>query len=67
MIDDLYIEEHRYEAKLVIFDMSEFDIILGMGCLLQHNLQIDYQQKEILVGQVSDWLVVEFKEIKVMN
>lgn len=37
MIDDLYIEEYGYPTLLIIFDMSGFNIILGMDWLIQYN------------------------------
>lgn len=37
MIDDLYIEESRHPTHLIILDMLEFDIVLGMDWLIQYN------------------------------
>lgn len=41
LVVDLLIDGNSYSAELIIFDMLEFDIILGMDWLIQHEVQID--------------------------
>ncbi|CAN6455797.1 unnamed protein product [Victoria cruziana] len=53
MVNDLYIGENSYPAQLILFEMTEFDIILGMDWLIQHRVQIDCKRKEIIISQDS--------------
>ncbi|CAN6462677.1 unnamed protein product [Victoria cruziana] len=53
MVNDLYIGENSYPAQLILFEMTEFDIILGMDWLMQHGVQINYKRKEIIINRGS--------------
>ncbi|CAN6472335.1 unnamed protein product [Victoria cruziana] len=51
MVNDLYIGENSYPAQLILFEMTKFDIILGMDWLIQHGVQIDCKKKEVIINQ----------------
>ncbi|CAN6454590.1 unnamed protein product [Victoria cruziana] len=51
MVNDLYIGENSYPAQLIRFEMTKFDIILGMDWLIQHGVQIDCKKKEVIINQ----------------
>lgn len=38
----VFLDDYEFEADLVILLMKEFDVILGMDCLLSYIVQIDY-------------------------
>lgn len=51
MTDVLIIVGRCYPAQLILLEFSEFDLILGMDWLAEHNVYIeDYKKKELAIG-----------------
>ena len=41
------IEGHEFMANLVLLDIQDFDVILGMDCLSRHHATMDCFRKEV--------------------
>ena len=41
------IANHEFEADLIVFDIHDFDIILGMHWLAKHHATVDCYKKEV--------------------
>ena len=41
------IVNHEFEADLIVFDIHDFDIILGMHWLAKHRATVDCYKKEV--------------------
>lgn len=63
VIDSLIIGSHEYLAQLILLDMEEFDIILGMDWLKQNNI-LKSCQKCKLIMRHEDREVVVFRHQK---
>ena len=44
----MLVEDRELLADLVLLDVINFDVILGMDWLAQHYATLDYQEKEVL-------------------
>ncbi|CAN6480859.1 unnamed protein product [Victoria cruziana] len=64
LVDALYVGERSYSAQLILLDLSEFDLILGMDWLVQHNIFIDCGKQEVIVGRSNERPIV-FKARKI--
>ncbi|CAN6445433.1 unnamed protein product [Victoria cruziana] len=51
MINDLYVGKTSYPVQLILLDMSEFDVILGMNWLAEYGDRINCQKRKIIVGR----------------
>ena len=51
---------HRFRANLIPFKLGEFDVILGMDWLSEHDAQIDCRKKKVTL-KISDDQKVEFQ------
>ena len=45
----ILIESKELLAELVLLDVMDFDVILGMDWLSQHYAMVDYQRKEVIL------------------
>ena len=43
------LDEHEFVANLIILDIQDFDIILGMDSLASHHATVDCFKKESCV------------------
>ena len=50
---------HRFRANLIPFKLGEFDVILGMDWLSEHDAQIDCRKKKVTL-KISEDQKVEF-------
>ena len=50
------IASHEFEADLIVLDIHDFDIILGMDWLAKHRATVDCYRKEVTWGTRSDLL-----------
>ena len=41
------IASHEFEADLIVLDIHDFDIILGMDWLAKHHATVDCYRKEV--------------------
>ena len=41
------IEGYEFRANLVLLDIEDFDVILGMDCLSRHHATMDFFRKEV--------------------
>ncbi|CAN6445068.1 unnamed protein product [Victoria cruziana] len=53
LVERLYIEDLTFPAQLILLDMTEFDIILGMDWLVRHGVLVDCQKCRLVVGPGS--------------
>ncbi|CAN6447714.1 unnamed protein product [Victoria cruziana] len=53
LVEGLYIEDRAFPAQLILLDMIEFDVILGMDWLAQHEVLVDCQKHRLIVGPGS--------------
>ena len=51
---------HRFRANLIPFKLGEFDVILGMDWLPEHDAQIDCRKKKVTL-RISEDKKVEFQ------
>ena len=51
---------HRFRANLIPFKLGEFDVILGMDWLSEHDAQIDCRKKKVTL-RISEDKKVEFQ------
>ncbi|CAN6446159.1 unnamed protein product [Victoria cruziana] len=54
VVDELYLEDRSFPATLILLDMVEFDIILGMDWLVRHGVMVDCQKRRLIVGPGSE-------------
>ncbi|CAN6463009.1 unnamed protein product [Victoria cruziana] len=54
VVDRLYIEDRSFPAILILLDMVEFDIILGMDWLVRHGVMVDCQRRRLIVEPESE-------------
>ena len=45
------IASHEFEADLIVLDIHDFDIILGMDWLAKHHATVDWYRKEVQFSQ----------------
>ena len=45
------IARHEFEADLIVLDIHDFDIILGMDWLAKHHATVDCYRKEVQFSQ----------------
>ncbi|CAN6483876.1 unnamed protein product [Victoria cruziana] len=53
LVEGLYIEDRAFPAQLILLDMTEFDVILGMDWLARHSVLVDCQKRRLIVGPGS--------------
>ena len=57
---EIEIVGHHFYVNLIPFKVGEFDVILGMDWLSEHDAQIDYKSKRVTL-RVSKAVKVEFQ------
>ena len=45
---------HHFHANLIPFKLGEFDVILGMDWLSEHDAQIDYKKNKVTLRVSGD-------------
>lgn len=60
MINALIIGSHSYHVQIILLDITEFDVILGIDWLMQYGVYIDYHKCKLLVGQ-KDGKMITFR------
>ena len=48
------IASHEFEADLIVLDIHDFDIILGMDWLAKHRATVDCYRKEVQFSQPGE-------------
>ena len=41
------IEGRAFSGDLILFDLLEFDVILGMNCLIAHGVHVNYKTLKV--------------------
>ena len=60
------IESHEFEADLIVLDIHDFDIILGMDWLAKHHVTVDCYRKEVKFNQPGEPEVIFCGERKIL-
>ena len=61
------IASHEFEADLIVLDIHDFDIILGMDWLAKHRAIVDCYRKEIQFSQPGEPEVIFCGERKILS
>ena len=61
------IANHEFEADLIVFDIHDFDIILGMDWLAKHHATVDCYKKEVHFSQPGKPEVIFCGERKILS
>ena len=61
------IASHEFEADLIVLDIHDFDIILGMDLLAKHRATIDCYSKEVQLSQPGEPEVIFCGERKILS
>ena len=61
------IASHEFEADLIVLDIHDFDIILGMDWLAKHRATIDCYRKEVQFSQPEEPEVIFCGERKILS
>ena len=61
------IASHEFEADLIVLDIHDFDIILGMDWLAKHRATVDCYRKEVQFSQPGEPEVVFCGERKILS
>ena len=59
------IASHKFEADLIVLDIHDFDIILGMDWLAKHRATVDCHRKEVHISQPGEPEVIFCGERKI--
>ena len=63
----LTIASHEFEADLIVLDIHDFDIILGMDWLAKHRATVDCYKKEVQFSQPGELEVIFCGERKILS
>ena len=61
------IASHEFEADLIVLDIHDFDIILGMDWLAKHRAIVDFYRKEVQFSQHGEPEVIFCGERKILS
>ena len=61
------IASHEFEADLIVLDIHDIDIILGMDWLAKHRATIDCYRKEVQFSQLGEQEVIFCGERKILS
>ena len=61
------IASHEFEANLIVLDIHDFDIILGMDWLTKHRDTVDCYKKEVQFSQLGELEVIFCGERKTLS
>ena len=61
------IASHEFEADLIVLDIHDFDIILGMDWLTKHRATVDCYRKEVHFSQPGEPEVIFCGERKILS
>ena len=61
------IASHEFEADLIVLDIHDFDIILGMDWLAKHRATVDCYMKEVQFSQPGEPEVIFCGERKILS
>ena len=61
------IASHEFEADLIVLDIHDFDIILGMDWLAKHRATVDCYRKEVQLSQPREPEVIFCGERKILS
>ena len=61
------ITSHEFEADLIVLDIHDFDIILGMDWLAKHRATVDCYKKEVQFSQLGEPEVIFCGERKILS
>ena len=61
------IASHEFEADLIVLDIHDFDIILGMDWLAKHRATVDCHRKEVHISQPGEPEVIFCGERKILS
>ena len=61
------IASHEFEADLIVLDILDFDIILGMDWLAKHRATVDCYRKEVQFSQPGEPEVIFCGERKILS
>ena len=61
------IASHEFEADLIVLDIHDFDIILGMDWLAKHHATVDCYRKEVQFSQPGEPKVIFCGERKILS
>ena len=61
------IASHEFEADLIVLDIHDFDIILGMDWLAKHRATVDFYRKEVQFSQPEELEVIFCGERKILS
>ena len=61
------IASHEFEADLIVLDILDFDIILGMDWLAKHRATVDCYRKEVQFSQPGEPEVIFCEERKTLS
>ena len=61
------IASHEFEADLIVLDIHDFDIILGMDWLAKHRATVDCYRKEVQFSQPEEPEVIFCGERKILS
>ena len=61
------IASHEFEADLIVLDIHDFDIILGMDWLAKHRATVDCYRKEVQFRQSGEPEVIFCGERKILS
>ena len=61
------IESHEFEADLIVLDIHDFDIILGMDWLAKHRATVDCYRKEVHFSHPGEPEVIFCGERKILS
>ena len=61
------IASHEFEADLIVLDIHDFDIILGMDWLAKHRATVDCYRKEVQFSQPGEPEVIFCGERKILS
>ena len=61
------IASHEFEVDLIVLDIHDFDIILGMDWLAKHHVTVDCYRKEVQFSQPGEPEVIFCGERKILS
>ena len=61
------IASHEFKADLIVLDIHDFDIILGMDWLAKHHATVDCYRKEVQFSQPGEPEVIFCEERKILS
>ena len=61
------VASHEFEGDLIVLDMDDFDIIMGMDWLAKHRATVDCYRKEVQFSQPGEPEVIFYGERKILS